>query len=97
VDPRRSMLTVSREGTRVNLDRQAASHLGYRYAVTPPLAARLTVGLLVLGPPGALGSHRDRVMAAAVAGPSPDQALERVATRRERPERAIESDGLGKG
>jgi hypothetical protein len=97
VDPRRSTLTVSREGTRVNLDRQAASHLGYRYAVTPPLAARLTVGLLVLGPPSALGSHRDRVMAAAVAGPAPEHAVERVATRRDRSGRAIEWGGLGKG
>jgi hypothetical protein len=97
VDPRRSALTVSREGTRVNLDRPAARHLGYRYAVTPPLAARLTVGLLVLGPPGTLGRHQDRVVAAAVAGPAPDQALERAPTRRERSERAIEWGGLGKG
>jgi hypothetical protein len=81
VDPRRSTLTVSRQGSRVDLDRRGASHLGYGYAVTPALAARLTAPLLVLGPPGALGRHQDRVMAAAVMAPPSVPLLEQGAAR----------------
>ncbi len=52
-------------------------HLGYRYAVTPGLAARLAAPLLVLGPPSALGPHQGRVMAAAVTAPAPELAPDR--------------------
>ncbi len=93
VDPRRSALTVSRNGSRVEVDRRAGRHLGYRYAVTPALAARLTASLLVLGPPSALGRHQDRVMAAAVTDPAPPLARERFATDHRLPGRDIESDG----
>jgi hypothetical protein len=89
------MLIVSRAGTRLTVDRRAASHLGYRYAVTPGLATRLAVPLLVLGPPSALGLHQGRVMAAAVAAPAPDLSLERAATRREQPGLWIDADGPG--
>jgi hypothetical protein len=92
VDPRRSTLTVSEHGSRVDVDRRAGSHLGYRYAVTPAVAARLGVPLLVLGPPSALGRHQDRVMAAAVTAPAPGLARERFAIGRERRERDIEWD-----
>ena len=57
------------QGTRVTVDRQAAAHLGYRYAVTPAWRPDHAGPLLVLGPPGALGPHQGRVMAAAVAAP----------------------------
>jgi conjugative relaxase-like TrwC/TraI family protein len=89
VDPRRSTLTVSWQGTQVEVDRRAASHLGYRYAVTPALAARLAAPLLVLGPPSALGRHQDRVMAAAIVAPAPELGLGRAPTRRELPEQEI--------
>jgi conjugative relaxase-like TrwC/TraI family protein len=78
VDPRRTTLTVTGPGTRLDVDRRSAGHLGYRYAVTPALAGRLSTPLLVLGPPGALGRHQDRVMAAAVSAPARERALERV-------------------
>ena len=92
VDPRRSTLTVSGERIRVDVDHRAGRHLGYRYAVTPAVAARLSAPLLVLGPPGALGRHQERVMAAAVTAPAPGLALERFAAGRELPGRGIEWD-----
>ncbi len=92
VDPRRSTLTVSGERIRVDVDHRAGRHLGYRYAVTPAVAARLSAPLLVLGPPGALGRHQERVMAAAVTAPAPGLALERFAAARELPGRGIEWD-----
>jgi conjugative relaxase-like TrwC/TraI family protein len=87
VDARRSTLTVSHRGTRVTVDRRAAGHLGYGYAVTPGLAAHVAARLLVLGPPSALGPHQGRVMTAAVTAPAPELAPDRdrnrVATRQE--------------
>ena len=66
VDSRRSQLTVDGAARTATLDRRAAAHLGYAYAVTPALVARTRGPLLVLGPPEALGPHRARVAAAAV-------------------------------
>jgi hypothetical protein len=88
------MLTVSRWGSRIDVDLRAAQHLGYRYAVTPALAARLDAPLLVLGPPSALGRHQDRVIAAATMSPAPGLDLERYAARQQRPGRDI---GWGRG
>ena len=51
VDERRSQLTVVGDGGTATLDRHAAAHLGYGYAVTPALAARTTGPFLMLGPP----------------------------------------------
>ncbi len=90
VGARQSGLIVSRQGIRLTVDRRAASHLGYRYAVTPGLATHLATPLLVLGPPSALGPQQGRVMAAAVSSPIARLTPELVATRHEPPSRGIE-------
>ncbi len=77
VDDRRSQLTVVGAGRTATLDRHAAAHLGYGYAVTPALVAHTHGPLLMLGPPEALGSHRARVAAAVVVAAERDSPTRR--------------------
>ena len=78
VNTRQSRLTVRRSGFITTLDRTAAAHLGYRYAVTPALAGHTTGPLLVLGPPSALGPQQGRVLAAAMVAPVREAARVRM-------------------
>jgi hypothetical protein len=64
VDPRRRAAIVTWAGHTAVLDRADLAHVGYGYAVTPPLAARAPNPLMVLGPADAMGAHRARVIAA---------------------------------
>jgi hypothetical protein len=74
VDPRRRAATVTWDSGTAELDRTALAHLGYGYAVTPPLAARTPRPLMVLGPADSLGPHRGRVLAAAHVRPDTERA-----------------------
>ena len=100
VDTRRSTLTVSHQGTHVTVDRQAAGHLGYGYAVTPGLAADRAAPLLVLGPPSVSGPHQGRVIAAAVTAPAaglaPDRDRNRAPIRQEWPSPGLARERAGR-
>ncbi len=69
IDRRGSTMTLQGEKEVVSVDRAAATHVGYGYAMTPGLAARTRDPLLVLGPPSVLGKGRERVIGAAVVVP----------------------------
>jgi hypothetical protein len=77
VDPRRRAATVTWDGGTAILGRMALAHLGYGYAITPPLAARTPRPLMVLGPAESMGPHRGRVMAAAYVRPDVERARDR--------------------
>jgi hypothetical protein len=81
VDPRRRAATVTWDGGTAMLDRVALAHLGYGYAVTPPLAARNSRPLMVLGPADSMGPHRGRVLAAAHVRPDTERARDRSISR----------------
>jgi conjugative relaxase-like TrwC/TraI family protein len=83
LDAARAEVTVATQPdgrNAVALDRRAAAHLGYGYAMTPPLAARTPGPMLVLGPPAALGPHQSRVLAASWVA-SRSAGLDRVLDR----------------
>jgi conjugative relaxase-like TrwC/TraI family protein len=96
LDPARAQVTVASQHNgrnAVTLDRRAAAHLGYGYAMTPPLAARTAGPLLVLGPPAALGLHQSRVLAASWVAPR-SAGLDRVLDRGAPPAAVDQGAGL---
>jgi conjugative relaxase-like TrwC/TraI family protein len=75
IDARRRLATVTWGGSTATLDQAALAHAGYGYAVTPPLAARASGPLMVLGPADSMGPHRARVAVAARGAAVPDRGI----------------------
>jgi hypothetical protein len=78
IDPATRSVAVRWPAATGRLRGRAGAQIGYGYAVTAPLAARMEGPVLLLGAPADVPRLRSRVLTAAVAGPTPTRSAERT-------------------